>query len=153
MATKPLKKSAHSDLGALALRETSTVILYHPADYVTDTGYRVEIKSIYSDEAKAVIQAQADKNEAEQPPRVEGEPEPKDTSFTDSLPEQVIAVTVRWWKEGESTDTITLNGEVLRASPENVRRVYDDPQFRWIRNAVQAHYLGRANFFGASSGS
>lgn len=145
MATKALKKS--SDLGALALRETSVVTLYSPVSHLTkvDTGYRVEIKSLYSDEARNAVTAY-------RAAHTEGDEEGI-AAFSDSLPEQVIAVTVRWWKEGESTDTITLNGEVLTASPENVRRVYDDPQFRWIPAAVQSHYLEIANFFGASSGS
>lgn len=134
-----------SDLGALAMRQTTIVTLYDPRfpGEERDTGYRVEIESIYSPAARDVITG------VRTPLKIVGnDVDAKESSFSDSLPEQVIAVTRRWWKEGESTDAITLNGETMSATPENVRKVFENPEFAWMQRAVQAAYLNIAGFFG-----
>lgn len=132
------------DLGALAMRQTAIVKLTDPRfpGENRDTGYRVEIESLYSAAAHDVITG------ARAPLKiVDDKVDAAQTSFTDTLPEQVIAVTRRWWKEGVSTDTITLHGEEMQASPANVRKVYENPEFAWIQRQVQGAYLNLAGFF------
>lgn len=151
-ATK--KKTApttDSDLSAFAMRQTAIVTLTDPRfpGEDRDTGFRVEIESIYSNTAREVITGAVSQikivkgNSNGHAPEAEAE-----RTFSDTLPEQVIAVTKRWWKEGETTDTITLHGETMRATPENVRKVYENPEFAWIQRKVQADYLSIAGFFG-----
>lgn len=133
-----------ADLGSLAMRQTAVVELTDPRfpGENRDTGYRVEIESFYSNAARDVITG------VRAPLKiVDKEVEAKDVSFSESLPEQVIAVTRRWWKEGTSTDTITLRGVTMTATPENVRKVYEDPEFAWFRAQVQAGYLNLTGFF------
>lgn len=142
-----------SDLGAFAMRQTAIVTLTDPRfpGEERDTGFRVEIESIYSNAAREVITGAVSKikivkdngNGTEK-----AQEEAADRSFSETLPDQIIAVTKRWWKEGESTDTITLNGETMKATPENVRKVYENPEFAWIQRKVQADYLSVAGFFG-----
>ena len=135
-----------SDLGALAMRQTAIVVFDDPRypGENRDTGYRVEIESLFSNAARDVITG------ANEPLKIVNDTvDAVERTFSDTLPEQVIAVTRRWWKEGETTDTITLNGETMKATPENVRRVYSNPEFAWMQRKVQAAYLNLAGFFGA----
>lgn len=138
------------DLGALAMRQTATVPLTDPRypGKNIDSGYRILIESYYSQTARDIISGaraslQIVKGEVDDT----DEAEDADRSFSETLPEQLIAVTRRWWKEGKSTDTITLNGVTMQATPENVRKVYEDPEFSWMRNQVQRAYLQLSVFF------
>lgn len=151
-STKKVPPTTDSDLGAFAMRQTAIVVLTDPRfpGEERDTGYRVEIESIYSNAAREAITGAVSRIKIVKEGNGNGtaKAEEVEHSFSETLPEQVIAVTKRWWKEGESTDTITLNGETMRATTENVRRVYEDPQFAWIQRKVQADYLSVAGFFG-----
>lgn len=135
------------DLAELFENERATVILWDPRDiYVKekrDTGFRIEIAPLWSDEAREVAEANKDRVKF-----IDGVPDLTDQGLQDSLFEQIVTVTKRWWKVGESPDGIVLHGEFLACTPENVRKVYTHPKLRWIYAHVQAAYLDRARFFG-----
>jgi hypothetical protein len=144
MATK--KVTARRDLNVLAMKQTAIVTLYAPNDPSVDTGFRIEIASMYSDEARDAV-----RNISKPLALVDGEAH--EPTFTDSLFEQTVAVTKRWWVEGEPYETIVLDGVELEPTPENVRAVYSDPRYVWIQREVQAAYLELGRFFGASKAS
>lgn len=147
--SQPTPASDDNDLGALAMRQTAVVALTDPRypGQNRDSGYRVEIESYYSQAARDVISGTRAPLTIVKGELEEGHESEDDDRFGETLPEQLIAVTQRWWKEGASTDTITLRGETMTATPENVRKVYEDPEFAWMRGQVQRAYLHLSGFF------
>lgn len=53
----------------------------------------------------------------------------------------LVACTVSW-------KHIKYDGQNLPCNPENVRRFYSDPKFRWLREQVMGHIYTRANYLG-----
>ena len=64
--------------------------------------------------------------------------------FDDSLIEQLVAVTLSW-------RGVTVNGEPLACTPENVRALLTDERTAWMRPQVQAAYLSLSRFFTKAS--
>ncbi len=136
------------DLAELFENETAIVSLPDPRDVFRkekrDSGFRVEIGPLWSPEAQEIGRERRDGIRK----LPDGSVDTSDPAFDETILEQVIAVTKRWWKEGESPDGITLRGEFLAPTPENVRKVYTHPRLRWIYTEVKDVYLDRSRFFG-----
>lgn len=122
------------DLASRFAAPTAVVEVYDPADLGAkrDTGIRVEISSVYSDEARAAAASLQN---------VEG------ADWNAALFEQSVAITRRWWDENGPADAIVIDGEDVAATPENVRRVFTDPRTAWLQKQVQAAYLDLSRFF------
>lgn len=132
------------DLMSLFRNPTAIIEVADPRhDDFVDTGIRIEVSSLYSDEALKVMDDYRDRVRLA---KEEGADEPP---VDDALLEQLITVTKRWWHEGETTDGIYLTpGELLPCTPENKRKIFTDDGWRWLRNLVLIKYTGQANFFG-----
>lgn len=138
------------DLADLFANETAVVSIYDPRDeYLKpedrrDTGFRVEIAPLWSPEAREVAQKNRDRIRL-----VDGEVDADDQGFKDSLLEQLIVVTKRWWHIDAPDQPITLHGEALECTPENKRAVYTNPRLESTFFAqVRSGYLDRSRFFG-----
>lgn len=142
--------SPGDDLADLFENETATVTIYDPRDkYVVekrDTGFRVEIGALWSPEAQEIARENRGRLKL-----VDGNPDPEDPALNDTIFEQVIAVTKRWWKVGKTEEGIIVDGELLACTPENVRKVYTHPRLGWLYDDVRAAYLDRSRFFGQRS--
>jgi hypothetical protein len=130
------KKSAGFDLASRYASESRVVVITDPVDGKTDTGLRVEIGSIYTNEARAAYRALALVKDGA-----------KEQPIEDTFVEQTIAVTRRWWDVNGSPDGIVIDGELHEATPDTVRAVYTDPRTSWVQRQVQAAYLDFAGFF------
>lgn len=134
------------DLAELFASETATLKITDPRYLGRDkrlTSFRLEISSIFSEEARAAAKAHADKVKL-----VDGRVDPNDPGLRDVVFEEVIAATRRWWQEGVTTDGITILGELVPCTPETVRRVFTDPRTAWMYPQARDFYLSLANFFG-----
>lgn len=128
------------DLASRFAAPTAVVSVYDPADPAAklDTGLRVEISSVYSDESRAAVAAMQDTEGAD---------------WNTALFEQTVAITRRWWDENGPADAMVIDGEEVAATPENVRRVFTDPRTAWLQKQVQAAYLDLSRFFPKPRGS
>jgi hypothetical protein len=99
---------------------------------------------VWSREAQDVVEKYRD-----QLRRVDGKVDLTDPKLEESLREQIVAVTKRFWQEPDSLDGIVLEGELLRPSPENAQKILTHPDLWWLAQDVQAAYLERGLFFGA----
>jgi hypothetical protein len=150
MASKHTKKVAvvarkGFDLASRYATDSVVVSIMDPAELVedVDTGIRVEIGSLYSKEATDAI-----RSGRAQLALVNGETTAAEGVVSTFL-DQTIAVTKRWWIEGETTDTILIDGEYVAATPETVRAVYTAPRTAWLQKQVENKYLDLRAFFGA----
>ncbi len=133
-------KPAPFDLASRFAAETATITIYDPADLGAkrDTGLRVEISSIYSDEARAAAAALQGAEGAD---------------WNTTLFEQSVAVTRKWWDVNGPADAIVIDGVEVRATPDAVRRVFSDPRTAWMQKQVQNGYLDLGRFFPKPKGS
>jgi hypothetical protein len=147
MASKHAKKVTRKgfDLASRYATDSVVVSIMDPAELVedVDTGIRVEIGSLYSKEATDAI-----RSGRAQLALVNGETTAAEGVVSTFL-DQTIAVTKRWWIEGETTDTILIDGEYVAATPETVRAVYTAPRTAWLQKQVENKYLDLRAFFGA----
>lgn len=121
------------DLAQRVMRETATFELVDPIDGKTPIGLTWVIKSQFSTEARAASAAATRITfDAEGKPQV-------DVTVSDSLLDQLCAVTVGW--------NITSGDVPVNCTPENVRAVLTNPESVWTRPQVQAKYLSLAGFF------
>lgn len=134
---------------ALASRyaaETAVVTIYDPADLLAkqDTGLRVEIKSVYSQEARDALERMQEAIAV-----ADGEVKASTVDWAANLLEQTIAITMRWWDENGPADGIleTPDAAATPCTPEHVRRIYSDPKTMWMQKQVQAAYLDLGRFF------
>ena len=140
---------------ALATRyaaDTAVVTIIDPADLSAkrDTGLRVEIKSLYSTEAKEAAQRVSAALTL-----ADGEVKAEQLDWAANLFEQTVAITVRWWDENGSPDGIVEapGAEPTPCTEAHVRRIYGDPRTGWLQKQVQQGYLDLGRFFPAPSGS
>lgn len=136
---------------ALASRyaaETAVLTIIDPADLAAkrDTGLRIEIKSLYSAEAKEAAQRVAAALTL-----ADGEVEASQMDWAANLFEQTVAITVRWWDANGSPDGIieSPGAAPTPCTPEHVRRIYGDPRTGWLQKQVQQGYLDLGRFFPA----
>ena len=126
--------------------DTAVVTIYDPADLSAkiDTGLRVRIKSVYSEEAKQALLAATAAVEV-----TGGEVKPGATDWAANLFEQTVAITVGWWDEHGPKDGIceTADAPPTPCTAEHVRRIYADPKTGWMQKQVQAAYLDLGLFF------
>jgi hypothetical protein len=136
------------DLAELFANKTAVITIWDPRDEYSvvkrDTGFRWEIAPVWSREAQDVVEKYRD-----QLRRVDGKVDLTDPKLEESLREQIVAVTKRFWQEPDSLDGIVLEGELLRPSPENAQKILTHPDLWWLAQDVQAAYLERGLFFGA----
>lgn len=121
--------------------ETAIVTITDPAaiGQALDTGLRIEIKSLYSPEARdAIMKANA-----------ELAADADRSNLAIDFFEQTVAITVRWWHEDGPSDGLleTPDGAPTPCTPENVRRIYGAPETAWLQKQVQAAYLDLGRFF------
>lgn len=141
-------RSDVKDLSELFANRSAVITIYDPRDrnlvVKRDTGFRWEIAPVWSPEAEAVKAQYRDKIR-----RVDGRIDLTDPTFDESVREQIIRVTKRFWQEPDSPDGIVLDGELLTPTPENARTILTHPDLWWLFEDVQAAYLERERFFGA----
>lgn len=137
----PAAKAKPFDLATRFAADTAVVTIHDPADLSAqrDTGLRVEISSLYSDAARQAAQAAV----AKLPDGADA----AQVDFTESLFEQVVAVTKRWWDTHGAPDALLIAGELVPCTPEHVRRVYRDPRTAWLYTQVRTAYLDLGRFF------
>lgn len=136
-----------TDLADLFARETAVIEIFDPrvlGKVKRDTGLRVEVSSIYSRTAKDAAAIHTSKLTLLE----DGAVDENDPALPDSVLEQVIACTRRWWAEPDSPDGLIIAGETVPCTPEEVRRIYTDPRTEWFYHQVRDGYLRVANFFG-----
>jgi hypothetical protein len=123
------------DLASRYMAEEIDIPILDPIDS-SPTGMVWTITSQFSKEARgASIKAATLRLNAK------GEiEEDSKTAVSDTLLEQLIAVTRRW--------NAVANGESVPCTPENVRTVLTDDRTAWIRPQVQSAYLSLSRFFG-----
>lgn len=134
---------------ALASRyaaETTILTIYDPAETMSliDTGLRIEIKSVYSPEAReAILRANAALK------IVDGKVDASTVDWAVNLFEQTVAITVRWWDEHGPKDGILESPDAAPTpcTEAHVRRIYADPRTGWLQKQVQAAYLDIGRFF------
>jgi hypothetical protein len=142
------------------------VILFDPLTR-KDTGIRIGINSVYSNEARKAARDAAERQAIAN--RAKGVPDDVATDDEDESPEvqsniveQTIGVT-RYWFHADLTkpqredgtwipeagfeDVILIDGNRIACTPENVRKLYTDPELNWIQRRVQDWYLEIRNFF------
>lgn len=121
--------------------ETAVVTITDPAapGQAIDTGLRVEIKSLYSPEARDAVQ-KANAQLAADAEQID---------WAVNLFEQTVAITVRWWHEDGPADGLleTPDGPPTPCTPDAVRRIYGAPETGWLQKQVQAAYLDLGRFF------
>ena len=141
-------RSEVKDLAELFANKTAVITIYDPRDEYApvkrDTGYRWEIAPVWSREAQDVVEKYRD-----QIRRIDGKVDFADPKLEESLLEQIVACTKRFWQEPDSPEGILCEGELLTPSPENARRLLTHPDLWWLKQDVQAGYLERGLFFGA----
>jgi hypothetical protein len=142
------ERSNVKDLSELFANRTAVITIYDPRDeYKTvkrDTGFRWEIAPVWSPEAEEIKEQYRD-----QIRRVDGKIDLTDPKLDESLREQIVRVTKRFWQEPDSPSGIILDGELLTPTPENARKILTHPDLWWLYQDVQAAYLERGSFFGA----
>lgn len=151
-AVTPLVQSAPrsdvTDLAQLFANRTAVITIYDPRDeYRTvkrDTGFRWEIAPVWSPEAQEIQEKYRDRIR-----RVDGKVDLTDPVLDESVREQIVRVTKRFWQEPDSLDGILLDGELLTPTAENARKILTHPDLWWLAEAMQEAYLKRSNFFGA----
>jgi hypothetical protein len=141
--TAPEPKKGPIDLSQLFQNPTAILTVPDPrSDKFVDSGIRIEVSSLYSDDALKAMEEYREKvkiakaNETD-PPVLE-----------DAILNQLVSVTKRWWHEGEPTEGLFCNGELLACTPEHKRRVFTSDGWRWLRDFVLVGYTEQANFFG-----
>jgi hypothetical protein len=140
----PAEKKAPTDLSSLFQNPTAILTVPDPRfDKFVDSGLRIEVSSLYSDDALKAMEEYREKvklakaNETD-PPVLE-----------DAILNQLVSVTKRWWHEGETTDGIYIRpGELVPCTPEHKRTVFTTDGWRWLRDFVLVGYTEQANFFG-----
>lgn len=149
-ATNGNGKPSVDDLTELFENETTVVTIYDSRDRFAkvrrDTGLRVEIGPFWSEDAQEIALERRDGIRK----RPDGSVDTDDPAFDESVFEQIVRVTKRWWKEPDSPEGIRLNGELLPCTPENVRMIYAHPKLRSVYAQVRAAYLETERFFGAA---
>lgn len=140
----PAAKARPFDLADRYAAPTADVTIVDPADLTAkiDTGLRVRIRSMYSDEAK-----QAATSERAKLKLVDGKVDASDAQWEANLFEQTVAIVEAWWDENGAPDAIQVAGALLPCTPENVRQVFSDPRTAWLQKQVQAAYLDIGRFF------
>lgn len=141
---QPVEKRPPVDLAALFRNPTAILEIPDPrADReFVDSGIRIEISSFKSQEALEVFQEFHEKLKL-----VKDEDE-KQPLLSETLVRQLVAVTKRWWHDGETTDGLYYNGALLACTPENKRMVYESDGWDWLAGFVANRFLKEANFFG-----
>lgn len=156
------------DLGRRRAHKTSEVVLFDPLTR-KDTGIRIGISSVYSkearDAARAAAERQAIANRAKGRPADaddDAEEDEEDAEVQSNIVEQTIGVTKYWfhadtdqpqrpdgtWVPLEGfEDVLLIDGKRLSCTPDNVRKLYTDPELNWIQRRVQDWYLEIQNFF------
>ena len=142
----PRASSTPFSLASRYAADTADVVIYDPADLGAkiDTGLRVRIKSLYSNEAREAVQkATAALTLAD------GKVEYTQIDWAVNLFEQTVAITVAWWDENGAPDGIceAADAPPTPCTEPNVRRIYDDPRTGWMQKQVQAAYLDLGRFF------
>lgn len=134
----PTPTATPFDLASRYAADTVDVVIMDPADLSAkiDTGFRITIRSLYSDAAREAANAEHARLKI-----VDGKIDASDADFAHNLFEQTIAVTVGW--------NLVENGVALACTPDEVRRIYGTPRTAWVQKQVQATYLDLGRFFGA----
>ena len=144
----PAAKARPFDLADRYAAPTADVTIVDPADLTAkiDTGLRVRIRSMYSDEAK-----QAATSERAKLKLVDGKVDASDAQWEANLFEQTVAITETWWDENGGDEvpagSIRVAGVNVSCTADNVRAVYSDPKTAWMQKQVQAAYLDIGRFF------
>ena len=125
------------DLNELKLKDTAVVEILHPVTG-EPLGIRITIHSSDSDVARNMIRAQATTRlhhlrSKKRSILTQEEVEAEGTEY-------LVKCTVGW--EG-----VEENGTPLSATPENLRRVYSTPAYRWLRQQVDEAIAERGLFF------
>ena len=138
---KPLipKPTAGFDINTRLMNETAVIQLVDPlnADCLLDA--HITIAAPNSPEARAADEAFPFKF------TTDGKPDMTPAEFEAVSTEHAIAVTKAW---------DLLDGTApLPCTPETVRRVYTNPQTRWIGGQVRSKQLSLAGFFTTPKGN
>lgn len=59
---------------------------------------------------------------------------------------EVLVACTAGWEEGGRNEIELSDGEFVCCTPDNVRRVYSDPGFSWLREQVDREVGDRSNF-------
>jgi hypothetical protein len=128
------------DLASRYMAEELDVPILDPVDG-SPTGIVWTIASQFSKDARA---ASMRSTTIRLNAKGEVEAESKD-ELTDSILEQLIAVTRRW--------NIVVSGAPLACTPENARALLTEERTAWMRPQVQSAYLSLSRFFGSAKPS
>lgn len=134
-STQAASKSKGFDISTRYAQESVAVPIMDPTDLSVDTGARIVIRSLYSEEAQASQQEHSGKIII-----VDGKVDTKTLDFAASLFEQTLAVTVGW-------EHIEIDGKPLVFSKDAARKLYTDPRTAWVQKQIQAAYLDIGRFF------
>lgn len=149
--TAPARPDA--DLSDLALVDTVEVVLVDPRrpSAKLDTGLRVYIRSLYSNEVRAAIEKARARRRAM---LGEGVTEVPVDQMEDAILEQIISATIGWSSGPNYPRSLLMRkatedrpAEVWEWSPENVRKLYTDVRYTWIARQVEQAYLDLDRFF------
>jgi hypothetical protein len=141
----PAAKPKPFDLADRYAAPTADVVIVDPADLTAkiDTGLRIRIRSMYSDEAK-----QAATSERAKLKLVNGKVDASDAQWEVNLFEQTVAIVDGWWDEnGDVADCIVVAGVATPCTADTVRAVFTDPRTAWLQKQVQGAYLDIGRFF------
>jgi hypothetical protein len=134
MGKSTQKKSKGFDITTRYAKDSLSVPIMDPTNISVDTGARIIIRSLYSEEARTVQQNNASKI-AIKDGKVQNA-----SAFNSSIFEQTIAVTIGW-------ENIEEGDKEIPFTADNVRRLYTDPRTAWVQKQVEAAYLNISGFF------
>lgn len=162
----PKRLAEPFDLGRRRAQKTSEVVVLDPMTG-EDSGIRIGIMSVYSNEAREAARAAAERQAiAVKSGAVADEDDEDDDGLSpevqSNIVEQTIGVTRYWFladlsqpRRADGTwarragfeDVIVIDGERIPCNPDTVRALYTDSEFTWIQRRVQDWYLAIRNFF------
>lgn len=118
------------DLSSLAVSGTSKLIIKHPSTGA-DTDIVIELCGKDSDEYRAAYAAMLKV--------LHSNTDNKNIDFAKLDAETYAACTVSW-------ENLHLDGEKLKCTPKNVKKVYNDKRLRWLHEQVITFVGNRENF-------
>lgn len=141
------------DLSELALVDRVEVVIVDPRrpSAKVDTGLRVYIRSLYSNEVRAAIEKARARKRAT---LGDGVVEVPVDQMEDAILEQIISATIGWSSGPSHPNALLMRkaaegrpAELWEWSPENVRKLYMDVRYTWIARQVEQAYLDLDRFF------
>lgn len=135
--------SSNFDLSSLAFKETFALHLKHPLDgtllYADDAQSKPIVINLYGKASKqyqravTAMQSRALRRQAKK---------------TEATPEMLQSEALSLLEAcSESAENLTLNGKEVKTK-EDLRALYEDPRFSWIKDQVDENLSEASNFLG-----